>query len=518
MKPHRTNSGARPRGRPQALAALSALLLVLLVSCSSLSDRPGSLASADEPAYLLTVQLQDGDDQAEILSLYGGEIEVWVDGRFAVLGYSSAEAQTGPGEFALLGTSGLEPNHEFRAEPNAIGMQGTSTLWAGGTSTLWAGGTSRIWAGGTSYLWAGGTSYLWAGGHFAWMPENTEVWKQIRLDEAHRMVASTLGAGVRVAVIDTGVDVDHPALKEAVGQGYDFVDDDFDPDEEGNAGDAGYGHGTNVAGIVRQIAPRATILPYRVLSPEGSGTANLLAAAISRAVEHGADIINLSLGGAEPDRAVVESLLLAAQEGVFVFASSGDSGNREVTFPASAAPLSDHLVSLTSVDKQDHKSEFAPFHEFLIELSSPGESIFGPAPDMKAAAWSGTSMSAPMAAGALALALSAAGGPAELKMRGSDLTDVLLASSHDIDGLNPEYAGMLGDGRLDVASFLSRVLSPGKAPDRSNDREVPGNGHGQGQSSDGGDADGAAGHGRGAKPERAADGSDHPGRGRGKVR
>ena len=477
MKRHRRNSGKPIRARSLAAGLLYALLTAFLVACSSFGGQPGvdQLAAGDGPAYLLTVDLTKGDTQEEIIALHGGEIEAWVEGHFAVLGFSAQEAEQGAGEFGLLGAGkGLQPNLQFATDPNAIEMQGTSGLWAGGTSTLWAGGTSRIWAGGTSYLWAGGTSYLWAGGHFQWMPENTAVWKQIRLDEAHRMVANTLGAGVTVAVIDTGVDLEHPALQEALGQGYDFVDEDSEPDEEGTEADAGYGHGTNVAGIVRQIAPRATIVPYRVLDTDGTGRANVLVDAILRAVDDGADIINLSLGGAQTDTAVVKALGHAWLKGVYVVASTGDSGNETVTFPASFAPVSPYLVSLTSVNKDDIKSDFAPHHQYQVELSSPGEFIFGPAPDMKAAAWSGTSMSAPMAAGALALALGAERGQLDLRIRESILPELMTTFSEDINHLNPDYFGELGDGRLDVASFLTAVLEPGSGPSHPNDDEDKG--------------------------------------------
>ena len=442
------------------MGLLYALLLTLLVSCSSVSERPGSqLTNVDGPAYLLTVDLEGGETEAEIASRHGGEIVAWVEGEFAVLGLSSEELEARRGDFSLQSAGGAEPNLQFAIDPNAIEMQGTSTLWAGGTSTLWAGGTSRIWAGGTSYLWAGGTSYLWAGGTFHWMPENTASLKQIRLDEAHELVGSSLGAGVRVAVIDTGVDVDHPALEEALAPGLDLVDWDGDPDEEGDEGDAGYGHGTNVAGIVRQIAPRATIVPVRVLDVDGTGNADDLVWAIVWAVLEGdADIINLSLGGAHRVAAVERALDFAALSGVHVVTSTGDSGSREVTFPASIANRSSYLLSLTSVDSNDRKAEWAPFHPTEVEMSSVGVRIYGPAPELKAAAWSGTSMSAPMAAGALALALGAERAGTPLEVSEYRLMDELMASSQNIDHLNREFTGELGAGRLDVANFLQNVL------------------------------------------------------------
>lgn len=116
------------------------------------------------------------------------------------------------------------------------------------------------------------------------------------------------GKGVTVAVIDTGVDYTHPDLVHAFGdyKGWDFVDNDDDP-QETLIGDVlnpslATNHGTHVAGTIaanggiKGVAPDANLLAYRVLGPGGSGTTSDVVAAIERAVEDGADIMNLSLG------------------------------------------------------------------------------------------------------------------------------------------------------------------------------------------------------------------------------
>ena len=111
------------------------------------------------------------------------------------------------------------------------------------------------------------------------------------------MLAPNLGEGVKVAVIDTGIDLDHPGFAGRLapaGEWRDYVDgDDFPMDEPGGAG---FGHGTAVAGIIVQVAPNATILPIRVLAPDGRGDVDDVVTAIDHAITVGAQVINLSLG------------------------------------------------------------------------------------------------------------------------------------------------------------------------------------------------------------------------------
>ncbi|NLP51247.1 S8 family serine peptidase [Bacillus sp. RO1] len=147
------------------------------------------------------------------------------------------------------------------------------------------------------------------------------------------------GEGVKVAVIDTGVDYTHPDLapnfKEYLG--WDFVDNDADPQEtpKGDPRGAETTHGTHVAGTVaangeniRGVAPDATLLAYRVLGPGGSGSTENVVAAIERAVKDGADVMNLSLGNSlnAPDWATSIALDHAMAEGVVAVTSNGNAG------------------------------------------------------------------------------------------------------------------------------------------------------------------------------------------------
>ncbi|MEB1806915.1 MAG: S8 family serine peptidase [Bacillaceae bacterium] len=151
--------------------------------------------------------------------------------------------------------------------------------------------------------------------------------------------AGYTGEGIIVAILDTGVDYTHPDLAHAFGdyKGWDFVDNNDDPQETapGDPRGGSTNHGTHVAGTVaakgediKGVAPDATLLSYRVLGPGGRGTTEGVIAGIERAVQDGADIMNLSLGNStnDPDFATSLALDWAMAEGVVAVTSNGNSG------------------------------------------------------------------------------------------------------------------------------------------------------------------------------------------------
>ena len=165
---------------------------------------------------------------------------------------------------------------------------------------------------------------------------------QIQMPEAwvaHR------GQGVVVAIIDTGVlTASRGRFKQApdlqgtqFAPGHDFVDNDDQPDD-------GHGHGTHVAGTVAQatnnglgvagVAPEATIMPIRVLDDRGAGSWGSVAAGIRWAADHGAHVINLSLGGGTPSSAIRNAIAHAHSKGVVVVAAAGNTGRGRVQYPA----------------------------------------------------------------------------------------------------------------------------------------------------------------------------------------
>ena len=155
------------------------------------------------------------------------------------------------------------------------------------------------------------------------------------------------GKGVKVGIIDTGIDYTHPDLRVNYGGGLDLVDGDEDPMETKAAGGEETLHGTHVAGIIaangkiQGVAPEATIIAYRALGPGGSGTTEQVIAAIDQAIKDKVDILNLSLGNNVngPDLPISMALNKAVEKGITAVTSSGNSGpnNWTVGSPGTAS-------------------------------------------------------------------------------------------------------------------------------------------------------------------------------------
>ncbi|WNF37280.1 S8 family serine peptidase [Bacillaceae bacterium IKA-2] len=142
------------------------------------------------------------------------------------------------------------------------------------------------------------------------------------------------GKGIKIAVIDTGIDYDHPDLRGNYKGGYDVIDDDSDPMETTKEQGASTFHGTHVAGIIaangkiKGVAPEVDIYAYRALGPGGKGTTEQVIEAIEKAVADDVDIINLSLGNTVngPDWPTSIALDKAVEQGVIAVTSNGNSG------------------------------------------------------------------------------------------------------------------------------------------------------------------------------------------------
>lgn len=267
------------------------------------------------------------------------------------------------------------------------------------------------------------------------------------------------GTGTTVAVLDTGVQLDHPDLAAnfAGVARYDFVDDDADPsdrpsglDVDGNGkADELSGHGTHVAGIVEFVAPGARIMPLRVLDSEGYGNVFLIAEAISYAQRHGADVINLSLGTRGRSDLLQEVVQKAAESGTVVVAASGNSNTQVPHFPAAG----EGVLSITAVDRFERKADFANFGPW-VDVSAPGEGIRSAFPTSTHDYWSGTSMAAPFVAGQAALISNV-----DPLLSTAGIEALIRDTARPLDAKNPAYAGMLGTGHADIGASL-RQLRP----------------------------------------------------------
>jgi hypothetical protein len=245
----------------------------------------------------------------------------------------------------------------------------------------------------------------------------------LRIQLAHQQ---TMGAGVKIAVLDTGIDLNHPAFAERLISGYDFVNDDTNPSEEGVFGvNTGFGHGTHVAGLALLVAPQAQIMPIRVLDANGIGNIWVLAEALRFAADpdgnpataDGADVINLSLAtrrqttllaeiiaeitcGEDDDFGEQNQCSVHGQRGIFVAAGAGNRASNIPEYPA--AEGIDGLIAVAASNQMNQLAQFSNFGSW-IDVAAPGQQILSTVPGGGYGTWSGTSMSTPLIAGTAAL-------------------------------------------------------------------------------------------------------------------
>jgi murein DD-endopeptidase MepM/ murein hydrolase activator NlpD len=203
-----------------------------------------------------------------------------------------------------------------------------------------------------------------------------------------------------VAVIDSGICLDHADLSGRILPGWDFVQNDETPQDE-------FGHGCAISGIIAAasnnhlgiagIAPNARIMPLRVLNGQGFGTYSDVAAAIVYAADHGARVINLSLGGTNRSATLERAIDYAIARGVLVIAAAGNSGGA-VYYPAAYEPV----IAVGSVDQSLEMSSFSSFGVELDTLA-PGRDILSLDLQGGYRLFSGTSFAAPHVAGVAAL-------------------------------------------------------------------------------------------------------------------
>ena len=239
------------------------------------------------------------------------------------------------------------------------------------------------------------------------------------------------GEGVVVAVLDTGVDYNHEDLKNNIwtnsgeianngkdddGNGY--IDDFYGWNFNGNNNNTidVDGHGTHVSGTiagenngfgVTGIAYDAQIMPVKVLDDSGSGSNTAVADGIYYAVDNGANVINLSLGGSVPSPDVEEAVKYASDRGITVVMAAGNSGGAMPLYPASYADR--YGIAVGAIDEDKNLANFSnrAGSDPLTYVTAPGVDIYSTLPDNKYESYSGTSMATPHIAGVVALMLSA---------------------------------------------------------------------------------------------------------------
>lgn len=266
------------------------------------------------------------------------------------------------------------------------------------------------------------------------------------------------GAEIIVAVIDTGVQSDHPLLAgRLTAVQMDFIDGDNHAYDEGNGVDddgdgdidEAVGHGTHVAGVALLVAPNAQIMPIRVLDSDGTGNIFAIAEAIFFAVEHGARVINLSLGTTEESEMLEEVLEEAAEAGVFVVAAAGNLATTQKMYPAA----DECVLAVTAVDSADSKATFANYGRW-IDLAAPGDAIYSLFPTDGYAWWSGTSMAAPFVAGQATLLLAY-----EPSLNVVEVSQLLGATASPLSLVDSRGRSLVGAGKMNVLASLQALVN-----------------------------------------------------------
>lgn len=212
------------------------------------------------------------------------------------------------------------------------------------------------------------------------------------------------GEGVVVAVLDTGCDLNHDDLRGNILEGRNFVEKSKPPIDD-------QGHGTHVSGTICAlnndfgvvgVAPKAKVMPVKVLDDKGAGNLSVVAEGIKWAADQGVDFIVMSLGSPTPTPVIYDAIKYAESKGVVTWCAAGNAGKtRQIFYPA-AYP---EVIGIGAIDENLHRANFSctgPDLDFL----APGVGILSTVPDNWYAVLSGTSMSTPFAAGVGCLLLS----------------------------------------------------------------------------------------------------------------
>lgn len=259
-------------------------------------------------------------------------------------------------------------------------------------------------------------------------------------------------SGVKVAVLDTGVDQDHEDLAPKIVANKDFTGSSTGYNDM-------YGHGTHVAGIVAAVTnnnkgvaggcPACQLMNGKVLNDSGLGANSGIANGIIWAAENGAKVINMSLGGSMKSTTLERAVNYAWNNGVVIVAAAGNSSNPSKTYPAAYA----NAIAVAATDNNDRKASFSSYGTKWVDVAAPGVNIYSTFPNHayqinKSPNYdfgSGTSMAAPMTSAVAALIWSTPYGTSASQVRAR-----LQSTADQIPGTGMYWSS----GRVNAASAV----------------------------------------------------------------
>lgn len=259
---------------------------------------------------------------------------------------------------------------------------------------------------------------------------------------------------VIVAVLDTGVQSNHPDLAGKLLEGTNLVDEDKDPDDD-------VGHGTHVAGIIGAAVNNGEgvagvswynkIMPVKVLDSSGAGSTYTVAQGIIWAVDHGAKVINMSLGNYAEADFLHDAIKYAYEHDVVMIAASGNDNTDRPGYPA-AYP---EVFAVAATDSNKEKASFSNYGDY-IDVAAPGDSIASTYPGSQYAALSGTSMASPHVAALAGLIRSV-----NPDLTNKEVMEIMRSSAIDLgaDGKDDYF----GYGEIDVNKALQAASGYGNA-------------------------------------------------------
>ena len=253
-----------------------------------------------------------------------------------------------------------------------------------------------------------------------------------------------------IAVVDSGIKLDHPEFAGRLVAGYDFVNHDDQPDDD-------MGHGTHVAGIIAAaldngqgvagVCPNCRLMPVKVLNQSNIGSWSQLAQGILFAVDNGARVINLSLGATIPSETLAVAIQYALDSGVVVVAAAGNNGSDAPFYPAAL----DGVIAVGATTDQDVRWSRSNYGSY-IDLVAPGALVYSTYNDLDNmfhgyTYMSGTSMASPFVSGVAGLLLSA---NSELTVQ--QVTDAMIAGAEDLGAAG--WDADFGNGRVSAMGAL----------------------------------------------------------------